>query len=58
MKGLSESEMLWGSFQGNEQPMQDAIDKGHIQVRDGMYYWAREIHEHTKGGNDSFKFGG
>ena len=54
MKGLSESEMLWKSFQGNEVAMQSAIDKGHIQVQNDMYIWQREIHEHISGGTDSY----
>ena len=31
MKGLTGSEMLWENFQGNEEAMQAAIDKNHIQ---------------------------
>jgi hypothetical protein len=53
LKGMSESEMLT-NFQGNEVAMQSAIDKGHIQVQNDMYIWQREIHEHTKGGTDSY----
>ena len=36
-KGMSESEMLWKYFQGNEIAMKCAIDKGHIQVSNDMY---------------------
>ena len=57
MKGMSESEMLWKSFQGNEKAMQTAIDKGHIQVQNEMYYWTREFHEHITGGRDSYSTG-
>ena len=53
MKGVSQSEMLWKSFQGNEQAMATAIQKGHIKVKDELYYWTREIHEHTTGGKDA-----
>ena len=56
-KGLSESEMLWRSFHGNETAMQTAIDKGHIQVQNEMYIWTREIHEHITGGRDSYDTG-
>ena len=39
MKGVSESEMLWKIFPGNEAAMQKAIDQGDIQVQNhGMYY--------------------
>ena len=58
MKGLTESEMLWKDFHGNDKAMQDAIDKNHIQVMSDMYYWKRDIHEHITGGKESFKFGG
>ena len=58
MKGVSESEMIWKSFQGNEEAMQQAIVKGDIQVKHGMYYWTRDIHEHITGGKDSYQFGG
>jgi hypothetical protein len=58
LKGMSESEMLWKSFQGNEIAMKCAIDKGHIQVsNDGMYIWQREIHEHISGGTDTYTSG-
>ena len=57
LKGMSESEMLWKSFQGNEVAMQSAIDKGHIQVQNDMYIWQREIHEHISGGTDSYSSG-
>ena len=46
MKGMSDSEMLWGSFHGNEDAMQKAIAKGDLQVINGMYYWHRNMHEH------------
>ena len=58
MKGVSESEMLWKSFQGNDEAMQKAIDKGDIQVKHGKFYWTRDIHEHITGGKDSWKCGG
>ena len=57
LKGLSQSEMLWKSFQGNEVAMQVAIDKGHIQVSNDMYIWQREIHEHSSGGTDTYTSG-
>ena len=58
MKGLTESEVLWSSFHGNEDAMQKAIDKGDLKVVNGMYYWHRDVHEHIKGGKDNFQFGG
>ena len=58
LKGMTESEMLWTNFQGNEQGMQRAIDKGDIKVINDMYYWKREIHEHITGGKDTMRFGG
>ena len=57
MKGLTESEVLWNSFQGNEAAMQKAIDKSDLKVVNGMYYWHRDIHERITGGKDKFKFG-
>ena len=33
VKGMSESDMLWKSFQGNEEAMQKAVQKGHIKVK-------------------------
>ena len=58
LKGMSESEMLWKYFQGNEIAMKCAIDKGHIQVsNDGMHIWQREIHEHITGGTDTYTSG-
>ena len=56
MKGLTESEVLWNSFQGNEDAMQKAIQKGDLKVINGMYYWHRDIHEHITGGKDKFNF--
>ena len=44
VKGMSGSEMLWSSFQGNEEAMSKAIEKGHIKVKDEMYFWTREFH--------------
>ena len=57
LKGMSESEMLWKSFQGNEIAMKCAIDKGHIQVSNDVYIWQREIHEHISGGTDTYTSG-
>ena len=58
LKGMTESEMLWTNFQGNEQGMQRAIDKGDIKVINDMYYWKREIHEQITGGKYTMRFGG
>jgi hypothetical protein len=62
MKGMCETEMLWGTFQGNKEAMKNAISTGEIKVKDNdqgmpMYYWVREHHEHIKGGSDSFTWG-
>ena len=57
MKGLTYSEVLWNSFQGNENAMEKAMEKEDLKLLNGMYYWKRDIHEHITGGKDSFKFG-
>jgi hypothetical protein len=57
LKGMSESEMLWKNFQGNQAAMKLAIDKGDLQVSNNMYIWQREIHEHISGGTDSYTTG-
>jgi hypothetical protein len=57
MKGLTKSEALWSSFQGNKDAMQEAIDEGDLKLKDGMYYWRRDIHEHITGGKDTIAFG-
>ena len=53
MKGLTESEMLWNSFLGNEAAMEKAIDKGDLKVMNGMYYWSPVLI-----GKSYFSFGG
>ena len=58
MKGLTESEVLYSSFHGNEDAMHKAITKGDLKFMNGMYYWHRDIHEHITGGKDKLKFGG
>ena len=57
MKGMTRSEVLWNSFQGNATAMQEAIDDKDRQFMNGMYYWHRDIHEHITGGKDKFHFG-
>ena len=57
MKGLTYSEVLWNSFQGNEKAMEKAMEKEDLKLLNGMYYWKRDIHEHITGGKDSFKIG-
>ena len=62
MKGMTESEMLYGSFQGNKAAMKEAIAKNHILVKENeqgltMYYWSREHHEVITGGKESFTHG-
>ena len=57
VKGMSESEMLWSSFHGNAEAMNRAIEKGHIKVKDDMFFWTREFHEHITGGKDSYSTG-
>ena len=39
LKGMSYSEVLWTNFQGNEVAMKDAIARGDIKEKNGMYYW-------------------
>ena len=60
MKGMTESEMRYGSFQGNRAAMNGAIAKNHILVKENeqgntMYYWSREHHEVITGGKESVK---
>ena len=57
LKGLTESEVLWCSFQGNADAMQTAIDKGDLKEHNCFFYWHSDIHEHTRGGTDRIKFG-
>ena len=52
---MSESEMLWKSFHGNEEAMQKAITKGDLNVNNGKFYWQHEVHEHITGGQDTFQ---
>ena len=58
MKGLTESEVLWSNFHGNEDAMQKAIAKRDLKEVNGMFYWHRDIHEHITGSKDRLKFGG
>ena len=58
MKGFTESEVLFKQMNGNEGAMEKALAKGHLKFVNGMYYWHRDIHEHTKGGKFTMKFGG
>ena len=58
MKGLTESEVLHKDFHGNVAAMETSLEKGDLKLVKGMYYWHREIHEHTKGGSFTMTFGG
>ena len=57
MKGISKCEMLRKHFHGNEQAMQQAIKEKDISVKNGLYYWGREIYEHITGGKSSYSSG-